>query len=50
MGERATASAGAVIAHHKAPLGAVRRGFRRSQQRAKNEGGRDAFSLTIMKR
>ncbi len=50
MGERATASAGAVIAHHKAPLGAVRRELHIAEQRAKNEGGRDAFSLTVVKR
>lgn len=50
MGERATASAGAVIAHHKAPLGAVRRELRLAEQRAKNEGGRDAFSLSVVKR
>lgn len=50
MGERATASCGAVIAHHKAPLSAVLRELRRAEQRAKGEGGRDAFSLTIVKR
>ena len=50
MGGRATASAGAVIAHHKAPLAAVRRELRLAEQRAKNEGGRDAFSLTVVKR
>jgi CRISPR-associated protein Cmr2 len=50
MGERATASCGAVVAHHQAPLGAVMRELRGAEQRAKNEGGRDAFSLTIVKR
>ena len=50
MGERATASAGAVIAHHQAPLGAVLRELRAAEQRAKQAGGRDAFSLTLVKR
>ena len=50
MGERATASAGAVIAHHQAPLGTVLRELRASERRAKDEGGRDAFSLTLVKR
>lgn len=50
MGSRATASIGAVIAHHQAPLGAVMRELRSAEKRAKNEGGRDAFSLTVIKR
>ncbi len=50
MGEKATASCGAVIAHHQAPLGAVLRALRKAEQRAKKEGGRDAFSITIVKR
>ncbi len=50
MGTAATASCGAVIAHHQAPLGAVMRELRQAEQRAKNEGGRDAFSLTVIKR
>lgn len=50
MGPRATASAGAVIAHHQAPLGYVLRELRAAEGRAKNEGGRDAFSLTLIKR
>lgn len=50
MGEHATASCGAVIAHHQAPLGAVLGELRTAEQRAKNEGGRDAFSLTVIKR
>lgn len=50
MGERATASCGAVVAHHQAPLGAVLRELRAAEQRAKVEGDRDAFSLTIVKR
>lgn len=50
MGTKATASMGAVIAHHQAPLGRVLTVLRRAERRAKDEGGRDAFSLTIMKR
>lgn len=50
MGEKATASIGAVIAHHQAPLGAVRRELTAAEKRAKNEGGRDAFSITVVKR
>jgi CRISPR-associated protein Cmr2 len=50
MGDRATASCGAVVAHHQAPLSAVLRELRLAEQRAKGEGGRNAFSLTIIKR
>jgi CRISPR-associated protein Cmr2 len=50
MGRHATASTGAVIAHHQAPLPAVMRQLRAAEQRAKQEGGRDAFSLTVVKR
>jgi len=50
MGECATASCGAVIAHHQAPLAAVRRELDIAESRAKGEGGRDAFSVTIVKR
>lgn len=50
MGTQATASCGAVIAHHQAPLGAVMRELRAAEQRAKTEGGRDAFSITVIKR
>ena len=50
MGSGATASCGAVIAHYQAPLGAVMRELRTAEQRAKNEGGRNAFSLTVIKR
>ena len=50
MGERATASCGAVIAHHQAPLSAVIRELRAAEQRAKNEGGRNAFSITSIKK
>jgi CRISPR-associated protein Cmr2 len=50
MGEHATASTGAIVAHHLAPLGAVLQELRAAEKRAKNEGGRDAFSITIVKR
>ncbi|MDR0673937.1 MAG: type III-B CRISPR-associated protein Cas10/Cmr2, partial [Zoogloeaceae bacterium] len=50
MGEKATASCGAVIAHHQAPLSAVMRELRKAEKRAKTEGGRDAFSITVIKR
>ena len=45
----ATASCGAVIAHHQAPLAAVMRELREAEQRAKNNG-RDSFSLSVIKR
>lgn len=50
MGNNATASCGAIIAHHQAPLAAVLRELRNAESRAKNEGGRDAFSITVVKR
>lgn len=50
MGRNATASCGAVIAHHQAPLSAVLRELRAAEKRAKSEGGRDAFSITVLKR
>jgi CRISPR-associated protein Cmr2 len=50
MGKHATASTGAVIAHHQAPLSAVLRELRAAEKRAKTEGGRDAFSITVIKR
>lgn len=50
MGEKAEASAGAVVVHHQAPLGYVLRQLRIAESQAKNEGGRNAFSLRIIKR
>lgn len=50
MGERATASAGAVIAHHMAPLSAVLRSLRDAEREAKNKGGRNAWSIRVIKR
>ncbi len=49
MGERATASLGAVITHHQAPLAAVLRGLREAEARAK-AAGRNAFCLRVVKR
>ena len=49
MGERATASAGLVIAHHQAPLSALLRELRHAERRAKS-GGRNRFSLSVVKR
>jgi CRISPR-associated protein Cmr2 len=50
MGKNATASAGLVVAHHQSPLGMVLRELRATEQRAKTEGGRDAVSITVIKR
>lgn len=50
MGEKATASMGAVIAHHKTPLARVLTELRSAEERAKTKGGRDAFSIALMKR
>jgi len=50
MGQKATASCGAVVAHHQAPLSSVLRELRTAEQEAKNRGGRDAFTLRIVKR
>src|SRR5699024_4266176 len=50
MSTAATASCGAVIAHHKAPLAAVRRELAAAEKRAKMQGQRDAFSITVIKR
>lgn len=49
MGKRATASMGAVIAHHQAPLAAVLRALREAEGEAKC-AGRNAFSLRVIKR
>ncbi len=50
MGQKATASAGAIVAHHQTPLSRVLRELRASEKRAKNDGGRDAFSINLLKR
>lgn len=52
MGSAATASIGAIVAHHQAPLSAVLRELRAAEQTAKKHrnGDRNAFCLRIMKR
>lgn len=50
MGPTATASLGAVIAHHSSPLSGVLRQLHAAEKRAKEEGGRDAFCITLCKR
>lgn len=50
MGDKATASCGAVVAHHQTPLGMVLRALREAEDAAKKKGDRDAFSLRILKR
>ena len=50
MGTCSTASAGLVIAHHQAPLSVALGELRSAEKRAKNEGRRDAFSISLMKR
>lgn len=49
MGSKATASIGAVVAHHQAPLRTVLRDLRAAEHAAKAHG-RNAFSIRIMKR
>lgn len=49
MGEAATASIGAVIAHHQTPLNLVLRELKSAEQRAK-DGGRNAFAISVLKR
>jgi len=50
MGERASASAGLVVAHHQTPLTRVLRELRAAEQAAKREGGRDALQIRVLKR
>ena len=60
MGHKATASMGALVAHHSAPLGMVLRELRSAESRAKNtmrgktasgnDINRDAFCLRVLKR
>lgn len=51
MGARATASMGAVVAHHTAPLGGVLRALREAEgEQAKGRGKRDAFCIRLLKR
>lgn len=50
MGDKATASAGLVIAHHQAPLAGVLRELRVAERRAKAMDGKNAWSLAVIKR
>lgn len=50
MGHKATASMGAIVAHHQAPLGYVLRKLREAEKTAKEKGGRDAFTIELLKR
>ena len=50
MGDQATASAGLVVAHHQAPLARVLRELRAAEKAAKEEGGRDALHIRVLKR
>jgi len=50
MGDKASASAGLVVAHHQAPLGAVLRELREAERRAKALAGKNAWSLSVIKR
>ncbi len=50
VGKKPDASAGIAIAHIRAPLQDLINEARRAEKRAKNEGPRPAFSVTIMKR
>ncbi|MEX8511839.1 MAG: type III-B CRISPR-associated protein Cas10/Cmr2 [Leptothrix ochracea] len=49
MGHKATASMGAVVAHHSAPLGMVLRELRTAEAAAK-AAGRDRYCLRVLKR
>ena len=49
MGSAATASMGAIVTHHQAPLSAVLRQLRSAEKTAKDHG-RNAFCLRVMKR
>jgi CRISPR-associated protein Cmr2 len=49
MGHKATASMGAVVAHHQAPLAMVLRQLREAESRAKG-AGRDRFCIRVLKR
>lgn len=49
MGGRATASMGAVVAHHMSPLSSVLRQLRAAEKAAKSNG-RNSFSIRILKR
>lgn len=46
---KSSASAGIVIAHYKTPLSEVLKWARKMEKEAKEEGGRDAFAIAVLK-
>lgn len=50
LNENFTFSAGVVIAHYKTPLGTVFGEARKSENKAKNNSGKDSVCLTVLKR
>ncbi|QSZ27584.1 type III-B CRISPR-associated protein Cas10/Cmr2 [Aceticella autotrophica] len=50
MGKNATASCGVVIAHYKMPLGMVINRVRETEEKAKNNFGKDSFAILLLKR
>ncbi|MFN4220145.1 MAG: type III-B CRISPR-associated protein Cas10/Cmr2 [bacterium] len=48
LGEKASISAGIVIAHHKYPLGLALNKVRQAEEKAKNDYGRNAFYITYL--
>ena len=46
---KSTASAGIVIAHYKTPLSEVLKWARKMEHEAKENGGRDAFAIAVLK-
>ncbi len=47
--QKSSASAGIVIAHYKSPLSEVLKWARNMEKEAKEEGGRDAFAIAVLK-
>lgn len=50
MGKKASLSMGVVVAHHQDPLGKVLRALRKAEKKAKAFSGKDAFSISLLKR
>lgn len=50
FGKHATASAGLAVFHHRWPLGRALEEARRAEERAKDELGRDALGISILRR
>jgi len=49
-GEKSSISAGVVIAHYKTPLSEALKWARKMEHEAKENGGRDAFAIAVLKR